>query len=133
MRDLTRHRSTLVSERARIVNRLQKVLEDANIKLASVASDIAGVSARAMLQALLDGERDSAVLAQLAQGRMRSKRDLLEQALVGRMRPHHALLITEHLSHIEYLDESIARFTVSLRQCGVISVAKCAMSFTNSP
>ncbi len=116
MRDLTRHRSTLVSERARIVNRLQKVLEDANIKLASVASDIAGVSARAMLQALLDGERDSAVLAQLAQGRMRSKRDLLEQALVGRMRPHHALLITEHLSHIEYLDESIARFTTELGQ-----------------
>ncbi|MCA1605558.1 MAG: IS110 family transposase, partial [Acidobacteria bacterium] len=116
LRDLTRHRTTLVGERARIVNRLQKVLEDANIKLASVASDITGVSARAMLQALLDGERDSAVLAQLAQGRMRTKRELLEQALVGRMRPHHALLITEHLSHIEYLDESIARFTTELSQ-----------------
>ena len=116
LRDLTRHRTTLVAERARIVNRLQKVLEDANIKLASVASDIAGVSARAMLQALLDGERDSGVLAQLAQGRMRTKRDLLEQALVGRMRPHHALLITEHLSHIEYLDESIARFTTELKK-----------------
>lgn len=116
MRDLTRHRSTLVAERARIVNRLQKVLEDANIKLASVVSDIAGVSARAMMQALLDGERDATVLAQLAQGRMRSKRELLEQALVGRMRPHHALLITEHLSHIEYLDESISRFTTELSQ-----------------
>ena len=59
LRDLTRHRSTLVSERARIVNRLQKVLEDTNIKLASVAKDITGVSARKMLQALLDGERDA--------------------------------------------------------------------------
>lgn len=111
LRDLTRHRSTLVAERARIVNRLQKVLEDANIKLASVASDITGVSARMMLQALLDGEQDSAALAQLARGRMRTKRDLLAQALCGRIRPHHAFMLTEHLSHIEYLDESIARFT----------------------
>jgi transposase len=111
LRDLTRHRSTLVAERARIVNRLQKVLEDANIKLAAVASDITGVSARMMLQALLEGERDSTVLAQLARGRMRAKRDLLEQALCGRMRPHHAFMLTEHLSHLEYLDESIGRFT----------------------
>lgn len=114
LRELTRHRSTLVAERARIVNRLQKVLEDANIKLAAVASDITGVSARMMLQALLDGERDSAVLAQLARGRMRAKRDLLEQALCGRMRPHHAFMITEHLSHLEYLDESIGRFTAEV-------------------
>ena len=116
LRELTRHRSTLVAERARIVNRLQKVLEDANIKLAAVASDITGVSARMMLQALLDGERDSAVLAQLARGRMRAKRDLLEQALCGRMRPHHAFMITEHLSHLEYLDESIARFTAEVSE-----------------
>lgn len=114
LRELTRHRSTLVAERARIVNRLQKVLEDANIKLAAVASDITGVSARMMLQALLDGERDSAVLAQLARGRMRAKRGLLEQALCGRMRPHHAFMITEHPSHLEYLDESIGRFTAEV-------------------
>jgi transposase len=114
LRDLTRHRSTLVAERARIVNRLQKVLEDANIKLAAVASDITGVSARLMLEALLDGERDAAMLAQLARGRMRSKRPLLEQALTGRMRSHHAFLISEHLSHLEYLDESIARFSAEL-------------------
>ena len=116
LRDLTRHRSTLVAERARIVNRLQKVLEDANIKLAAVASDITGVSARMMLQALLDGERDSAVLAELARGRMRAKRDLLAQALCGRLRSHHAFMITEHLSHIEYLDESIARFTAEVNE-----------------
>jgi transposase len=115
LRDLTRHRSTLVAERARIVNRLQKVLEDANIKLAAVASDIAGVSARAMLQGLIDGETDVQALAELARGRMRTKRDVLEQALVGRMRPHHAFLLTENLSHLEYLDESIARFMAELQ------------------
>ena len=116
LRDLTRHRSTLVAERARIVNRLQKVLEDTNIKLASVASDITGASARKMLQALLDGERDVTVLAELARGRMRSKRDMLELALNGRMREHHSFLIAEHLDHIDYLDESIARFTTEINQ-----------------
>lgn len=114
LRDLTRHRSTLVAERARIVNRLQKVLEDTNIKLASVAKDITGVSARKMLQALLDGERDVTVLAELAKGRMRSKRDMLELALNGRLREHHGFLIAEHLGHIDYLDESIARFTTEI-------------------
>lgn len=116
LRDLTRHSATLVSERARIVNRLQKVLEDANIKLASVASDITGVSARAMLDALLEGKRDATTLAQLAKGRMRTKRDLLEQALCCRMSATHAFLITEHLSHIDYLDESIKRFTSELSE-----------------
>ncbi len=116
LRDLTRHRSTLVSERARIVNRLQKVLEDTNIKLASVASDITGVSARKMLHALIDGERDAATLAAMAKGRMRSKQALLEQALNGRMREHHAFLIAEHLNHIDYLDESITRFTTEINQ-----------------
>jgi transposase len=116
LRDLTRHRSTLVADRARIVNRLQKVLEDANIKLAAVASDIAGVSARAMLQGLLEGETDVQALAELAKGRMRNKRALLEQALAGRLRPHHAFLITEHLSHLDYLDEAITHFTDELKE-----------------
>lgn len=116
LRDLTRHRSTLVAERARIVNRLQKVLEDTNIKLASVAKDITGVSARKMLQALLNGERDVTVLAELAKGRMRSKRSLLELALNGRLREHHGFLITEHLNHIDYLDNSITRFTSEINR-----------------
>jgi transposase len=114
LRDLTRHRSSLVAERARIVNRLQKVLEDTNIKLAAVVSDIAGVSARAMLEALLAGERDAAVLAQLAKGRLRAKREFREQALAGRLRPHHAFLLTEHLSHIDSLDEAIARLSMQI-------------------
>jgi transposase len=111
LRDLTRHRSTLVEERARIVNRLQKVLEDTNIKLAAVASDITGKSARTMLDALLTGERDASRLADLARGRMRTKREQLAQALAGRMQPHHCYLIAEHLSHIDYLDEAIERLS----------------------
>src|SRR5215211_4503112 len=97
LRDLTRHRTTLVQERARIVNRLQKVLEDANLKLAAVATDVLGVSARAMLDALLAGETDPARLADLAQGKLRAKLPQLEQALTGRVKPHHAFLLTELL------------------------------------
>lgn len=114
LRDLTRHRSTVVEERSRIVNRLQKVLEDTNIKLAAVASDITGKSARTMLEALLAGERDATRLADLARGRMRSKRAQLEQALAGRLQPHHGFLIAEHLSHIDYLDEAIERLSAQI-------------------
>ncbi len=109
LRDVTRYRSNLVQERARTLNRLQNVLEDANIKRASVVSDIGGVSARSMLEALMAGERDVTVLSDLARGRMRSKRGELEDALRGRFLPHHSFLLTEHLSHLDYLDESIGR------------------------
>jgi transposase len=116
VRDLTRHRSTLVQERARLVNRLQKVLEDANIKLASVATDVTGVSARAMIQALLDGETDPEVLADLAKGRLQAKRAALAQALEGRMQSHHRFMLTELLSHLDYLDDAIERFTSEVTQ-----------------
>lgn len=109
LRDLTRHRTTSVQERARAVNRLQKVLEDANLKLAAVATDVMGVSARAMLAALLEGESDPAVLADLAQGKLRAKMPQLEQALAGTLKPHHRFLLTDLLAHIDYLDEAIAR------------------------
>jgi transposase len=109
LRDLTRHRTTQVQERARAVNRLQKVLEDANLKLAAVATDIMGVSARAMLEAMLEGETDPAVLADLAQGKLRAKVPQLEQALAGHVKPHHRFLLAELLAHIDYLDEAIAR------------------------
>lgn len=111
LRDLTRHRTSLVAERARIINRLQKVLEDANLKLASVVSDIRGRSARAMLEALLAGETDPRTLAALARGRLCSKRAQLEPALVGRLRPHHGFLLREHLNHLDYLDGAIAHFS----------------------
>ncbi len=111
LRDLTRQRSNLVRERAAVVNRLQKVLEDANIKLAAVATDVMGVSARAMLEAIVEGQADPAVLAELACGRMRNKREALEQALNGRVREHHRFLIASHLTHVDFLDEQIAQFT----------------------
>jgi transposase len=109
VRDLTRLRSSLIRERSRALNRLQKVLEDANIKLASVASDIDGVSARLMLEAIVGGQTDPTALASMAKGRLRGKREQLEQALQGRVKPHHRFMISEHLAHIDSLEESIGR------------------------
>ncbi len=91
------------------VNRLQKTLEGANIKLASVASDPLGLSGREMLNALIDGSTDVASMAELARGKMRAKRGLLERALAGRMEAHQRFLLTEQLCHIDALDEGIAR------------------------
>lgn len=116
VRDLTRYRITLVRERARHINRLQKVLEDANLKLAGVATDITGVSARAILAALLAGEGDPAVLAELAKGRLREKRAALEHALAGRVRASHRFLLTEELGHLDYLDEAVARATTEITE-----------------
>jgi transposase len=116
LRELTRHRTTLVQDRARVINRLQMVLEDANIKLASVVTDIRGVSARAMLAALIAGERDVAALAELARGRMRTKRDQLAAALRGYFTAHHSFLVTEYLSQIDYLDEAIDRVSAAIDQ-----------------
>jgi transposase len=111
VRELTRYRASLVEERSRIINRLQKVLEDTNIKLASVASDLMGKSARDMLSALLAGEVDPVVLAELARGRMRSKRDLLSQALQGQLKSHHRFLLSEQLADIDALDKAIERMS----------------------
>lgn len=111
MRDLTRQRSTLVRERTAVLNRVQKVLEDANIKLASVASEVSGVSVRSMLAAIVDGETDAAALAELARGRMRAKRPELERALAGRVRNHHRFLLASHLRHLEFLEEQIGHFS----------------------
>jgi transposase len=111
LRDLTRYRTTLVQERSREVNRVQGVLERANIKLASVATDIMGMSGRAILSALIEGRADPATMAELAHGRMRSKIPLLEQALTGLVRAHHrqllALQLAHQLAHIDFLDEQL--------------------------
>jgi len=98
-----------VRERSAVVNRLQKVLEGANIKLASVTK-ACGVSARQMLEAMVLGESDPSVLAEMAQGRLRSKREQLEGALTGRLGVHHRFLLESHLRHIDFLDEQIERF-----------------------
>jgi len=111
LRDLTRTRTTLIEERTALVNRLQAVLEDANIKLAGVASDVMGVSGRAILAALLAGTTDPALLADLAKGKLRRKREALQSALHGHVRAHHCLLLTLHLEHIDLLDEQIAQLS----------------------
>jgi len=115
-RDLTRYRTTLTDERSREVNRIQKVLEDANIKLASVASNVMGVSGRAMLEELIQGHTDPATLAELAKGRLREKRELLEKALTGTFKPHHRFMLIQHLSHIDFLDEQIAKLDAELEE-----------------
>jgi transposase len=119
LRDLTRYRKTLIRERSREVNRLHKLLEDAGIKPACVASDVLGVSGRAMIEALITGGGDPARLAELAKGRLRAKLPALRRALEGRFNAHHALLAGELLAHLDYLDESIERLsdeiTVRLR------------------
>src|SRR5881296_2043014 len=107
LRDLTRYRKVLIQDRTRAANRVHKLLEDAGIKLASVATNILGVSGRAMLEALVHGTTDPAVLADLARGKLRKKLPALRQALAGRFRPHHAFLVSQLLAHVDYLDEAI--------------------------
>jgi len=110
LRELTRYRSSFVRERVNLVNRVQKVLESANIKLASVATDVMGVSGRAMLEAIIQGQADPEQMAALAKGRMREKRALLVKALEGRVKAHHRFVLTELLCQIDSLDETIAHF-----------------------
>ncbi len=110
LRDLTRQRTTLVRERASVVNRLQKVLEWAKVKLASVVTDITGVSARSMLKALAEGQNEAHVLATYAKASLVRKRIELEKALQGQVREHHRFLIASHLTHLEFLEEQIAVF-----------------------
>jgi transposase len=107
LRELTRDRTKLVQERSREVNRVQGVLARANIKLASVASDIMGVSGRAILAALSEGRAAPAAMAELAKGRLRSKLPVLEQALTGLVREHHRRLVAMQLAHIEFLEEQL--------------------------
>ncbi len=109
LRDLTRYRKSLLHERTRAIQRLEKVLQDAGLKLSSVASQILGVSGRAMLDALLSGSTDPEALADLARGRLRAKIPALKEALEGRFRSHHALLVGEMLAHVDYLEEGIER------------------------
>jgi transposase len=116
LRDLTRQRTQLVRERATAVNRVQKVLEDANIKLAGVATDICGVSAQEMLEALLAGETDTAKIADLARRRLRAKIPQLQLALEGRMTEHHRFMLRMHLDHVHALDTLIGRMTERIEE-----------------
>jgi transposase len=109
LRDVTRYRRRVLEQGGREKMRLQKLLEDAQVKLDSVVSDICGVSARLILNALCDGERDPDVLADMAKRKLRAKIPLLREAVPGRFNNHHALLVRELLDHIDYLDQLEAR------------------------
>ena len=117
LRDLTRQRTNLVQDRATVINRLQKVCEWSNIKLSAVVSDMTGVSARAMLEAILHGQNQPQALAELAKGRMRNKRTELERALNGIVREHHRFLLAQHLAQIDFLDEQIEHFDAQITGC----------------
>jgi len=116
LRELTRHRTSLVGKRTQAANELQKVLEGTNLKLASVVSHVTGVSARAILDALLAGQGDPAVLAELAQGRLRRKRAELQRALQGTLRSHHRLLVAQLLAELDFLEEQITEVSAEIAQ-----------------
>jgi transposase len=116
VRELARQRVQLVNEHSAAANRLQKVLEDANLKLASVASDILGASGRAILAALIAGEEDPEALADLARRRLRSKIPELQEALTGQVREHHRFLLALHLEHLRHLEELIAKLEERIAQ-----------------
>ncbi|MBP1967908.1 IS110 family transposase [Paenibacillus aceris] len=108
LRELVRYRRSLIQERAREHNRVQKVLEGANIKLASVASDIMGLSSRDMISAMINGEEDPEKLASFARGVMKKKKDELELALQGKMSAHQRLMLKTMLTHVDFLNEQIS-------------------------
>jgi len=108
LRDLTRYRTKLIQERTREIQRVQKLLEDANVKLDSVISDVMGKSAREMLDALITGEADVEAMAQMARTRMRAKIPELRLALDGRFDDHHRLMLSMHLEHIDHLSAMVA-------------------------
>jgi transposase len=116
LRELTRYRTSLVEERTAAVNRLQKVLEGANVKLASVASDVTGVSARAMLAELVAGSTDAAALAGLAVGQLRAKIPDLQRALSGRVGDHQRFLLAQQLSHIDFLEGQLAQLDAEVAE-----------------
>ena len=111
LRDLTRQRTRLAEEKAAAANRIQKVLEDANLKLASVATDVLGESGRDMLRALIAGETDSVALAELARGRLRAKIPQLQLALRGRVTEHRRFLLQPYLEHVDHLEGLMRRLS----------------------
>jgi len=118
LRDLTRSRAMLAREKVRLSCRIQKVLEDANIKLSSVASDVLGSSGRSMLNAIIKGESDPHVLAEMAQKRLRAKIPQLQMALTGRLTEHHRFLLKQWLEMLEAVESRIAIFDQKIEETG---------------
>ena len=119
LRELVRYRRSLIQQRAQVVNHIQKLLEGANIKLSSVASDVVGVSGRAMLEAMVRGVEDPKTLAAMAKGKLREKLPALEEALQGLMGDHQRMMLQSQLRHLDFLDQEIAQLDeeVSKRMC----------------
>src|SRR5215218_4779966 len=132
LRELTRYRTSLVQERSAEINRLQKTLEGANIKLGDVATDIMGLSSRQMLAALADGQTNAAAMAQLAQGRLRDKLPALERALAGSIGTHQRFLLARQLTHIDFLDAAITEVSVEIAE-RLRSVADALERLTSIP
>jgi transposase len=116
LRNLTRYRKRQIQERAEEIQRLEKVLQEAGIKLSSVATRVLGASGRAMIEALLSGTTDPEVLAELAKGRLRSKIPALKEALEGNFSAHHAFMVGNILAHVDYLEESVARLSAEIER-----------------
>jgi transposase len=116
LRNLTRYRRSLIRDRAREMQRVEKLLEDAQIKITSVVSDVFGLSGRAILQALIDGQRDPAVLAQLAVGRLRPKTAQLREALRGFFTDHHATILAMMLDNVDRLSAQIAALDATITE-----------------
>jgi transposase len=118
-RDLTRHRANLAGEETRAANRIHKILQDANLKLSSVATDILGKSGRLILKSLIDGERDPRVLADLALGKLRKKVPELQRALEGELTDHHVFMLRQLLDHLDYLSKQILALDQRIAECAV--------------
>ena len=116
LRDLTRHRAQLVADKSSVVNRIHKILEDANIKLATVATDILGASGRDMIQALICGDKAAEAMADLARRQLRSKIPQLQLALQGHVTDHHRFVLKQLMDHLLYLEEQIEEFTKRIEQ-----------------
>ncbi|MHB8370850.1 MAG: IS110 family RNA-guided transposase [Leptospirales bacterium] len=116
LRDLTRHRKILIQERSREANRLHKALQDSGIKLSSVATNILGVSGRAMIDALVEGKADPTALSELAKGKLKKKLPALQKALTGRFRSRHAFLVSRILAHLDYLEDEIEAFSQKIEE-----------------
>jgi len=132
LRDLTRSRTTLKQEQVRIGNRIRKVLEDANVKLSSVMSDVMGVSGREMLRAMVRGETDPAALAQLARKRLRGKIPVLQQAATGTLNQHHRFLIEQWLALWDELVAQIAKFEQRIEE-QMLPFATAVKTWTSLP
>lgn len=116
LRDLTRQRTQLLGDRARVVNRVQKTLEDANVKLASVATDITGKSGRAILDALVEGKLSPEQMAELVHKRMEAKKPALRQALAGKVTDHHRFMLKSLLGQIDSLDDLVRSFDARIAE-----------------